>query len=95
MNEVASGSSPAMDNSRFLLGEEWLVTFVRKLDAEGVPEKEITDQVNTWVLAVIKYVLWLGDEGMDAAQSADVVNRAVDEAGFDLERFPKVPGDGS
>jgi hypothetical protein len=32
-----------MNNSRFLLGEEWLVTFVRKLDAEGVPEKEITD----------------------------------------------------
>jgi hypothetical protein len=84
-----------MNNSRFLLGEEWLVTFVRKLDAEGVPEKEITDRVNAWVLAVIKYVLWLGDEGMDAAQSADVVNRAVDEADFDLEKFPKVPGDGS
>lgn len=84
-----------MNNSRFLLGEEWLVTFVKKLDAEGVPEKEITDRVNAWVLAVIKYVLWLGDEGMDDVKTADVVNRAVDEANFDLEKFPKVPGDGS
>ena len=72
-----------------------MVTFVRKLDAEGVSEKEITDRVNQWVLEVIKYVLWLGDEGMDSSQTADVVNRAIDEADFDLEKFPKVPGDGS
>jgi hypothetical protein len=82
-----------MNNKRFLLGEEWLVTFVRKLDAEGVPEKEITDQVNAWVLAVIKYVLWLGDEGIGDVETADVVNRAIDEADFDLDKFPKVPGD--
>jgi hypothetical protein len=84
-----------MSTKQFLLGDDWLVTFVRKLDAEGVPEKEITERVNAWVLAVIKYVLWLGDEGMDDVQTADVVNRAVDEADFDLEKFPKVPGDGS
>jgi hypothetical protein len=57
--------------------------------------KRFTERVNAWVLAVIKYVLWLGDEGMDDVQTADVVNRAVDEADFDLEKFPKVPGDGS
>lgn len=77
------------------MGDDWLVTFVRKLDAEGVPEKEITDRVNAWVLAVIKYVLWLGEEGMDDIQTAAVVNRAVDEVDFDLEKFSKVPGDGS
>jgi len=41
-------------NSRFLLGNDCLVTFVRKLDAEGVPEKEVTDRVNAWVLVVSK-----------------------------------------
>jgi hypothetical protein len=47
------------------------------------------------VLAVIKYVLWLGDEGIDTMRTTDIVNRAIDEADFDLEKFPKAPGDGS
>lgn len=77
----------------FLLGDEWLETYVLRLDAEGLDDREISEAVNRWVLAVIKYIAWLDDEGYSSKEGNEIINSAVENADFDFSKFPVCPGD--
>ena len=74
-----------------MLGNRWLEMLVDRLDDEGLSEQQIALYVDGWVIATVRYICWLAQEGFSAAETVKIVNSAVDEADFDLAKMPVVP----
>jgi len=76
---------------KFLLGNEWLEALIDRLDDEGLSEEQITLYANGWVLATVRYVCYLAEEGYSSPEIVKIVNAAVQAADFNLARMPVVP----
>ena len=75
----------------FLLGNQWLEEAVERFKDKGWSTEQITDYINAWSSRVMAYVLYLTEEGYSATEIPKIVNSAIDEADFDLNRLPVIP----
>jgi hypothetical protein len=76
---------------QFMLGDWWLTEYMKRLEKYGASLDEITEYANSWERAAIRYGLWLYAEGFDDDEAIPMILQAVDQADFNLSRFPICP----
>ena len=78
--------------NEFILGDWWLGECINRLEKYGASEEQILEYARSWERAAIRYGLWLYEEGVDWDGVVRIINIAIDEADFDLSKFPICSG---
>jgi hypothetical protein len=80
-----------MKTQEFLLGDVWFQGCFHHLNSTGLSVPEMVEEVRRWERAVVKYTAWLLCEGFGYDDVAWMVYQALNQANYDLKRFPIVP----
>lgn len=77
-----------------LLGEEWIAEYLRRMAYDGLTVEQMTIEINKWIKAVVNYGCHLFDEGiLDDDEWSTAVRSSLDNANFNLDKFPKSKAD--
>jgi len=75
----------------FLLGNQWLEEAVERFNDKGWSAEQITDYINACSSRVVGLRTLSNGGRLFGRRDPKIVNSAIDEADFDLNRLPVIP----
>jgi hypothetical protein len=77
-----------MKTPECILNDNWLRQCIARFPADDA----LFDFAIQWESAAHKYLCWLQEEGFSTKRSLRVIDTALEEADFDLSKFPVCRG---